>query len=118
MESNRKQLFLKGLLIIQTIGLLAYTVIAIKNDGVNFLTRAQEFMLSMKWIGQFTLDFNCYLMLSALWIAWRNKFTGKSILLAIIAAVLGIIVFAPYLLLLIQKENGSISKVLIGDRKE
>ncbi|WP_461443218.1 hypothetical protein [Maribacter sp.] len=115
-EKHHKQLFLKVLLVLQTIGLLIYTIIAIKNDGGNFLARAQEFILSMKWIGQFSLDFQCYLMLSALWIAWRNKFSGQSIAFSIIALMLGIIVFAPYLLYLLIKEKGDLKRVLIGER--
>ena len=115
---KNKQYALQALLIVQTIGLLIYTVITIQNDGFNFLERYQEFAFSMKWMGQFALDFQCYLILSAVWIAWRNRFTTKSIIFAIIAMILGIIVFAPYLLYLIHKENGDISKVLIGYRKE
>lgn len=117
MELANKQYFLKGLLIIQTIGLLIYTILAIINDGGNFLIRAQEFVLSLKWIGQFTLDFNCYLVLSALWIAWRNKFSRQSISFAVLAMILGIIVFAPYLLYLLNKENSDIKRILIGNRK-
>lgn len=115
-EQGPKQLFLKALLISQTIGLLIYTIIAIKNDGPNFLGRAGEFLLSLKWMGQFTLDFNCYLMLSALWLTWRNKFSVRSILLALSAMILGIIVFAPYLLYLIVQEKGDLKKVLTGNR--
>lgn len=117
MESNKKQLFLRVLLIIQTIGLLIYTVIAIQNDGGNFLDRALEFAFSMKWMGQFTLDFNCYLMLSALWIAWRNQFSWQSIAMAVTAMILGIIAFAPYLLYLLRIEKGDLKGVLIGSRK-
>ena len=116
MDRVSKLYFLKALLITQTIALLAYTIIAMKNDGFNFVSRAQEFALSMKWMGQFALDFQCYLMLSALWIAWRNKFTGQSILIALIAMTLGIIVFAPYLLYLIFKEKGNLKNVLVGYR--
>jgi len=108
---------LKALLIVQTIGLLIYTVIAIQNDGIEFLARFQEFATSLTWMGQFTLDFQCYLLLSALWIAWRNKFSSKSIILAIVAMILGIIVFAPYLLYLISKEKGNLKTILIGDRE-
>ncbi len=108
---------LKALLIIQTVGLLVYTVIAIQNDGGNFLLRALEFSQTMKWIGQFTLDFNCYLMLSALWIMWRNRFSTQSIVLGITAMVLGIIVFASYLLYLISKEKGDIPRVIAGERE-
>lgn len=116
MKQENKHYFLKGLLIVQTLGVLIYTVIAIKNDRGNFLIRAQEFVLSLKWIGQFTLDFNCYLVLSALWIAWRNKFSGQSIAVAIMAMILGILVFAPYLLYLISVEKGNLKTVLIGKR--
>jgi len=97
--------------------LLLYTTIAIQNDGFNFVERFQEFTFSMNWIGQFTLDFQCYLTLSAVWIAWRNKFSIKSVLFAIIAKILGIIIFAPYLIYRVQKEKGDITKVLIGNRK-
>lgn len=117
MEEQNKQYALKGLLLIQTIGLLVYTAIAIQNDGGNFLARAEEFALSMTWMGQFALDFQCYLILSALWIAWRNKFSGSSIALAVVAMILGIIVFAPYLLYLLAKEKGSLKQVLLGKRE-
>ncbi|WP_350292661.1 hypothetical protein [uncultured Croceitalea sp.] len=117
MKTTNKLYFLKGLLIVQTVGLLIYTAIAIKNDGGNFLERAQEFVFSLTWMGQFTLDFNCYLILSALWIAWRNKFTTSSILMAILASILGIIVFAPYVLFLIFKEKGDLKRVLVGYRQ-
>ena len=117
MEANKNHTILKGLLIIQTVGLFIYTIIAIQNDGGNFLARALEFATSLTWMGQFALDFQCYLVLSALWIAWRNKFSIKSILIAVIAMILGIIVFAPYLLFLLTKEKGNLKRVLIGDRE-
>lgn len=116
MEVGKKQKFLKGLLIIQTLGLLIYTVIAIQNDGGNFLARAIEFATSLTWMGQFTLDFQCYLILSALWVAWRNNFSINSIVIAIVAMILGIIIFAPYLLFLLSKEKGNLKRVLIGNR--
>lgn len=116
MKESRSHGFLKGVLAAQTLGVLAYTMIVIKNDGANFLSRALEFLASLTWMGQFTLDFQCYLILSALWIAWRDKFSVRSIGIAIIAMVLGIIVFAPYLLYLLHKEKASIKAVLIGSR--
>lgn len=116
MELEQKQYFLKGLLIIQTVGVLVYTAITIQNEGFTFLEKAKDFAISMSWMGQFTVDFQCYLMLSALWIVWRNKYTTKSIVFAIVAMILGIIVFAPYLLYLLLKEKGNLSKVLIGER--
>lgn len=114
--TSQPQYFLKSLLLLQTIAVLIYTIITIQNEGFVFLERALEFVQTMQWIGQFALDFGCYLILSALWIAWRNQFSWVGILMASAASILGIIVFAPYLLFLINKENGSIKRVLIGER--
>jgi hypothetical protein len=47
---------------------------------------------------------------------WRNKFHGKSILIGIVAMILGYVFFAPYLLYLIAKEKGNLKNVFIGDR--
>lgn len=115
-QSSNKHLFLKGFLILQTLAVLVYTLIAISNEGPNFFSKALGFVSSLTWMGQFTLDFNAYLMLSALWILWRNKFSGASIFFAIIANILGIIVLAPYLLFLINEEKGDLKRVLVGDR--
>jgi len=47
---------------------------------------------------------------------WRNKFSASSIIIAVIATIIGIMVFAPYVLYLVQKEDGDLKKVLLGDR--
>lgn len=112
---NRGNLF-KTLLIVQTIGLLAYTFIAFKTEGADLFSVFANNILMLNWSGQFNLDFLCYLTLSGFWIMWRNKFTQKSILLGVIAMILGIVLFAPYLLWLINKENGDIKRVVIGNR--
>ena len=107
--------FLKAVLVIQTIGLLVYTYLTMQNDGLNFFAKALAYPMTFEWIGQFSLDFSCYLLLSGLWIMWRNRFSGAGIAIAIVAMILGIIVFAPYLLYLIAKEKGDLTKVLVGD---
>ena len=113
---KNKLFALQTLLVVQTIGLMMYTILAMQNDGGNFLVRAQEFAMSMTWMGQFALDFQCYLILSALWIAWRNHFSTLSIIIALVAMILGIIAFAPYLLFLIAKEKGDLKAILVGNR--
>lgn len=112
---NNQNLF-KALLFLQTVGLLIYTVLAFKNEGANLFKPLLENIKALNWSGQFNLDFSSYLILSGLWVMWRNKFSPKSILTAIIAMIVGIMVFAPYLLYLVIKENGDIKKVLIGER--
>jgi hypothetical protein len=68
------------------------------------------------WNGQFNADFTCYLVLSGLWLMWRNHFRPPAILLGLAAAILGIILFAPYLVFLLYREKGNLVKVLVGDR--
>lgn len=112
---NKTNLF-KILLLIQTVGLLIYTLIAFQNEGANLFSVFMKNIAALSWSGQFNLDFLSYLILSGLWIMWRNKFTVKSILIGLIATVLGIVFFAPYLLWLTNKEDGDLKRVLIGDR--
>jgi hypothetical protein len=106
----------KTLLVIQTIGLFVYTFIAFQTEGTDLFSVFLANIKSLTWNGQFNLDFLCYLTLSGLWIMWRDKFNGKSIFIGIVATILGIIFFAPYLLWLINKENGDLKRVLVGDR--
>jgi hypothetical protein len=112
---SRNNLF-KTLLIVQTIGLLAYTFVAFQNEGADLISVFINNAKALTWSGQFNLDFLSYLTLSGLWIMWRNKFNFKSILLGTVAMVLGIIFFAQYLLWLTNKEKGDLKRVFIGDR--
>jgi hypothetical protein len=106
----------KTLLIVQTVGLLIYTLIVLQTEGVNFIAVFVSNVKSLAWTGQFSLDFQCYLILSGLWIMWRDKFSSSSIIIGLIAMIFGIIVFAPYLLWLIVKDKNDIKNVLIGKR--
>jgi len=112
---NRSHFF-QAFLIGQTIGLLTYTLIAFKTEGANLFHVFSNNILLVNWSGQFNLDFLCYLTLSGIWIMWRNKFKTTSFLLGLLAMLLGIVLFAPYLLWLTNKENGDLKRVIIGDR--
>jgi hypothetical protein len=105
-----------ALLILQTVSLMAYTIYVGSEHGWNFLDVAISNISSLTWNGQFGLDFSSYLVLSGIWIMWRNCFSLKSILIAALAMIVGIIIFAPYFLFLMVKEKGDICRVLIGNR--
>jgi hypothetical protein len=112
----KKAFFLKFLLVTQAIVVLVYTVIAFQKEGANLFQVFLGNIKSLGWNGQFNLDFSSYLTLSGLWLAWRDRFTPTSILLGFVAAIIGIIIFAPYLLYLLLKENGDLKRVLVGER--
>jgi hypothetical protein len=106
----------KTLLVIQSLGLLAYTFIAFQTEGATLFSVALNNLKSLTWSGQFNLDFLCYLTISGIWIMWRNKFSRISILVGTCAMILGIVFFAPYFLWLMNKENGDLKRVIVGDR--
>lgn len=102
------------LLGLQAITVIIYSVIVFHNYGAGIFEVFINNIVSMTWAGQFNLDFLSYLILSGLWIMWRNKFSTSSILLGILCMIIGIMIFAPYLSYLIIKEKSDFKKVLIG----
>jgi hypothetical protein len=102
------------LLIVFTLVIVAVTIAAISNEGLNLLPHFVQPILSLTWQGQFNLDFATYLILSGVWMAWRGGFTGSSIALGILAPPLGILFLAPYLIYLIGKTGGDARKLLLG----
>lgn len=104
----------KVLLVLFTLGICIYTISVIKNYGFDLVTPFFGQMTAWTWTGQFLFDFQTYLVLSGLWVAWRNKFSAQGILLALIATVFGIMFLAPYLLILSFKENGNMKRILLG----
>lgn len=115
-NKNTPQTGLIVLLSFQTIALLIYTFYVGTEDGWSFIEVGFANIKAMSWEGQFLSDFNCYLLLSGIWIMWRNHFSAKSIAFSLFPMILGIIVFAPYLIYLIVKEKGNLTRVLVGDR--
>lgn len=107
--------FLKILLIVQSLTLFVYTIFCFQKGGADLLSVFVNNIVALGWNGQFNLDFFCYLMLSGLWIMWRNNFTLKSIFIAITASIVGIMVFAPYFLFLLIKEKGDLKRTLTGN---
>lgn len=103
------------ILVVLFISIAVYTTITISSVGVDLFTPFLGDIQAMAWPGQFNVDFSSYLLLSALWVAWRNHFSAKGIGLALMASVLGILFFAPYLLWLTFKKQGKIEAVLLAE---
>lgn len=102
------------LLVIFFIGICVYTIIAGANNGWNLFKVFVDNLTAFSWSGQFNFDFSTYLILSGIWVAWREDFTPKGIVLGLIASVLGILFFAPYLLIISFQENGEMKTILLG----
>ena len=57
-------------------------------------------MAAMTWPGQFNLDFMCFLILSATWVACRNQFSPAWLGLSVLALFGGMLFLSIYLLYL------------------
>ncbi len=101
-------------LIAMTVLIVAFTVAAFANGGINLITPFLTPILALSWQGQFNVDFACYLVLSGIWMAWRGGFSSESIALGVLAPPLGILFFAPYLIYLVGKSNGDPRQLLLG----
>ncbi|MEQ9299567.1 MAG: hypothetical protein RIF33_13425 [Cyclobacteriaceae bacterium] len=108
-------LIFRILLAVFFIIIATYSGIVIADYGFTLFPIFINDMLSMTWSGQFNLDFSLYLALSGIWIAWRQRFSLIGIVLGVIASILGMAVFAPYLLAATFKAEGDIKTVLLGE---
>ncbi|MEM7687435.1 MAG: hypothetical protein AAF291_00305 [Pseudomonadota bacterium] len=96
--------------------LAIYTAIVIANHGMGLLPIFFGDIVKLGWPGQFNLDFLLFLILSALWTAWRNSFSGTGLGLALLAFFGGAGFLLPYLIFLSFKEGGDFNRVLLGAR--
>lgn len=91
-----------------------YTVTVVVNHGANLVPIYFADLFSGSWTGQFVLDFSTYLLMSALWVAWRHQFSAAGIGFAVLAGVGGMLVFSIYLTVAIGAARGDMRVLLLG----
>ena len=106
------QLFLVAFLI----ALSVYTIRVISTDGLNLIAIFFGDISKMGWPGQFNFDFLGFLMISAVWTAWRNQFSPVGLGLASLAFFFGMGFLTIYLLFLTSKHSGDMKSVLLGQQ--
>ena len=77
---------------------VGYTIPVIANHGMGLIPIFFGDIAKMEWPGQFNLDFLGFLTLSGLWIAWRNDFSSKGLVLGVLGLFLGAPFLSAYLL--------------------
>ncbi len=97
------------------ISVAVYTAPVIANHGLNLFSVFFGDMADMGWPGQFNLDFLGFLILSAVWTAWRNRFSASGLGLAVLAFFFGAPFLTLYLLYLSFKTDGDVSLMLVGE---
>lgn len=106
-------LILRTVLVLHLAVLTGYTLVVIQNHGMNLLPVFFGDMAAMAWPGQFNLDFMGFLVLSALWTAWRNGFSALGLVLAVMAFFGGMVFLSIYVLIL-SLGTDSIRDILLG----
>ena len=97
--------------------IVAYTSVVIARHGMDFLAVFFGDMAKMGWAGQFNLDFMGMLMLSALWVAWRHRFSAGGIALALLAFLGGTPFLCVYLMIESVRSGGNARAMLLGPRR-
>lgn len=95
--------------------LAAYTAVVGARHGFDLLPVFFGDMAELGWPGQFNLDFLCFLVLSALWVAWRHRFRAAGLLLAVVALVGGSLFLSVYLLVE-SRRSRDLAALLLGER--
>jgi hypothetical protein len=93
---------------------VVYTVPVLLNHGPGLLAVFFGDIARMGWPGQFNLDFLGFLILSAVWVAWRNQFSTGGLGLAVLALFFGAPFLTLYLLIISFRTQGDVRAMLLG----
>lgn len=100
------------------LAVVLYTIPVVMNHGLGRLFSIFfGDIQAMSWPGQFNLDFFGFLLLSALWVAWRHHFKPVGLLLGLIASVSGIPFLTAYLFIASFKADGDVKVLLLGEQR-
>jgi hypothetical protein len=105
---------LRLVLVVHLALLTAYTAIVVGNHGINLFPAFFGDIAAMGWAGQFNFDFIGFLVLSALWTAWRNSFSPLGLLLGVVAFFGGMAFLSIYVLIL-SLHARDIQDILLGN---
>ncbi len=93
--------------------ILVYTSIVGVRHGWDLMPIFNAQVAAMGWPGQFNVDFTSFLALSALWTAWRNRWSVPCLLLAVVAFFGGGLFLTTYLLIL-SRSAETVAEVITG----
>jgi len=104
----------RALLIALWLVLAGYTTVVVANHGAGFLKVFFGDIMALGWPGQFNLDFMFLLLLSALWVAWRHRFSSAGLLLGALVMFGGSLFLAAYLLVVTRQARGDMKELMLG----
>ena len=116
----KPQMFLfRAFLVAIFVSVGAYTVPVMQAHG-GFDVLVPRFfhdIAEMSWPGQFNFDFLCYLLMTALWLAWRHDFSAAGLAIGLGGLLLGSPYLALYLLAQSFAVNGDSAALFLGEAR-
>lgn len=106
------------LLILMLVSIVVYTGGVISTHGIDFVSVFFGDIAKQNWAGQFNLDFMGLLLLCAVWVAWRHRFSAAGLGLACVAAVGGTPFLCVYLLVESFRIRGDVRALLLGAQQQ
>jgi hypothetical protein len=107
---------LRALVVVIFVVLGGYTMVVVANHGIGLLPVFFGDMANLAWPGQFNLDFLFMLALSALWVAWRHRFSALGLALSVGAFFGGALFLSVYLFVESLRAGGDGRTLVLGDR--
>ncbi len=103
------------LLAVLFLWVVLYTIPVLATHGISplFVTFFGD-MAEFTWPGQFNADFFGFLLLSGVWVAWRNHFSPLGLVLGGVAVVGGIPFLTAYLFIMSFRVDGELKTLLMG----
>ncbi|MBS0254716.1 MAG: hypothetical protein JSS36_05765 [Proteobacteria bacterium] len=93
---------------------VGYTGLTIAGHGLGLFPVFFGAIAAGDWPGQFNLDFLGMLILSALWVSWREGYGLRGLVLGLLAFNLGSPFLCGYLLVLAARHGGDLRAMLVG----
>ena len=97
--------------------IVGYTGVVIANHGLGLFAVFFGDMAEMGWPGQFNLDFMGFLLMSGVWLAWRNDFTPAGLVLGLFGFFLGAPYLTAYLFVMSHKVDDDFAILFLGERR-
>ncbi|MBM5821413.1 MAG: hypothetical protein FJ082_02840 [Cyanobacteria bacterium K_Offshore_surface_m2_011] len=107
----------RAALVLLWLAVAGYTGVVVAHHGIDLVSVFLSAIGAVDWPGQFDLDFLGLLLLTGLWVAWRDDFSAKGLALGLLAAVGGILFLAAYLLVLSFQADTTMKRILLGARR-
>lgn len=107
----------RAALVLLWLAVAGYTAVVVRHHGIDLLSVFFSDVRAMGWPGQFDLDFLGLLLLTGLWVAWREDFSARGLGLGLLATVGGMLFLAAYLLVLSLQAGATMKRILLGARR-